>query len=115
MIAASEAELNENKSEWKELWDETTLGLMWSMYDDNVCSQARKIYRHTEHRDALHVTIVKERDDLRQQKASLIASRYEQLQGRHHSSFVCVSQATAMPSWEEPLLRLGQVLWPKRR
>ena len=40
-----------------------------------------------------------ERDDLRQQKSSLIASRYEQFQGRHHSSFVLVSWATATPPW----------------
>ena len=61
-IAATEAELNDKKSEWKELWDETTLDLMWSMYNDIVCSQARKISRHTEHRDELYVTIEKERD-----------------------------------------------------
>ena len=50
-IAATEAELNNQKSEWEELWDETALDSMWSMYNDIVCSQARKICRHTEHRD----------------------------------------------------------------
>ena len=60
-IAATEADVNDKKSEWKEFWDETTLDLMWSMYNDIVCSQARKIFRHTEHRDELYVTIEKER------------------------------------------------------
>ena len=55
-------------------------------------------FLHTEHRDELYVTIGKERDELRQQQACLIADRYDRFQGRHHS-FVCVSRATATPPW----------------
>ena len=69
-----------------------------SMYNDIVCSQARDIFRHAEHRDELYVAIEKERDELRQQKACLIADRYDRFQGRHHS-FVSVSRATATPPW----------------
>ena len=83
-IAATEAELSERKAEWKEHWDETTLDLMWSMYNDIACTQARKIGRHTEHRDELDVIIEKERGELRQEKAALLARRYEQFQAIIH-------------------------------